>query len=294
MVILGALISLPFHAYFIFCYLGKPSLLDPAIPWQDYFAMNDVIRARFAGEPVLAAVQPGEGNVGLEKPVPMEVTTSFSMPYHTAAHVKLNQEQMVWFRRMNRSGETLAYAAPLGYRYTVWGPVEERVWGERNRRRFIDGNPALARTGSVSLHVIRDGLEPLSANAKTEEGGLRLRSSVGAGRAFRRRPWKFTTAWPRPGCRGSAALMELARMEIGAGDFPSALKVTEWILSQEPNHPGAHALRGAALARSGQAFLAIESYRRVLALNAAGCAGTKQSWPPSQSSRATSSAPKSS
>ncbi len=263
----AALLSLPLHAYFVYCYLGKPSSLDPAFPWHDYYSMNKILREKFPGATVLAAVQPGSGGIGLEKPITMEATTSFSVPFHTAAHTMVSESQMRIFSSIYRSGETLPYGAALGYKYTVWGPVEDRVWGERNRRRFIDGNEPVARAGSVGLYEIRDSLALADAKEPVTRDLLSAHAETLAKAEY---PVEAIETCERLMQTGQGTLpiaLQLARLQLQVGDANGSLRIADMILAQDPNQQMALALRGGSLIRLGRPFQAAESYRHLLTID---------------------------
>lgn len=140
------------HAYFIYSMVGKPSHLDRAVPWADYFALNQFVRAHLSGEPILAAANPR--GIGLDMPLVMEATTSFSLREHASIHSRTTGRQQALFQSLVFAEDTVTVAKELGYRYIVWGPVEEFTWGEKVRRRFL-GN-RLFRQGSVGLFSLED------------------------------------------------------------------------------------------------------------------------------------------
>jgi hypothetical protein len=151
-----ALVAIAFHGYYLYCYLGKPSAIDPKIPWKDYFAMNKVIEAEHPGLPVIGAVDPK--GVGNDYPVAMQVTPSFSMPNHAVIHTAVTEEKFKVLRKIMASGDVAPYALSLGYKAILWGPVEETAWGERVKRRFIKESELIAKTGSVGLYRLVDTL----------------------------------------------------------------------------------------------------------------------------------------
>jgi hypothetical protein len=146
-----------FHGYYLYSYLGKPSVIDPNISWKDYFALNRILESQYPRMPVIGAVDPqGIGNV---YPIAMQVTPSFSMPNHAVIHSYVTQEKFNVLRKIMSSGDVAPFATSLGYHAIVWGPVEEKLWGNRVERRFIDDKELLATSGSVKLYRLRDKLQ---------------------------------------------------------------------------------------------------------------------------------------
>ncbi len=141
------------HFYYIYSYTMKPSFLDPKIAWEDYFKLNKIITSKFNDLPILAAVDPF--GIGLEKPPVMEVTTSFSLPNHVLAHINVNEKQAASIIKSYLFG-IYTLGIDLGYKAILWGPVEERVWGEKVYKRFIEKSELLAEEGAVKLYTLKD------------------------------------------------------------------------------------------------------------------------------------------
>ncbi len=148
------------HLHFLYCYIGKRSHVDPSIPWADYYAMNKIIQKSYSSVPIFSASDPGK--TGLDYPIAMEVTTSFSAGYHAAVHVMLKDEQLKQFTKMTLTQEPISYAIELGYPMAIWGPVEEREWGKKAKERYFHPTHLKAKVGSVELYQIYDAYqEPL-------------------------------------------------------------------------------------------------------------------------------------
>ena len=146
------------HGYFLYSFMGKPNQLDVSFPWKDYLAMNEILRHEFPGMPVLAGAHPHA--IGTICPPAQEATTSFNTPLSAAVHTRLPEELMPTLGKMFIGGDFAPYGGRLGYRAILWGPVEERVWGEKTRRRFIDERGLLARSGTVGLYWLHDSWTP--------------------------------------------------------------------------------------------------------------------------------------
>lgn len=151
-----AVLAILFHGYFIYSYTGKPSITDPNIPWKDYFALNRLLQSKYPKMPVVGAVDPH--GTGIDYPIVQEVTASFSMPLHVAVHTKVPPEKFKTLVKIMNTGDVAPYARRLGYRAIIWGPVEQRFWGEKVKKRFIDESKLMARTGSVALYRLTDKL----------------------------------------------------------------------------------------------------------------------------------------
>lgn len=152
-------VAVGFHAYFIFSHAVKPSDVNPAFAWGDYYRMNAELQKKFPKLPILAVPAPG-----MFAPVAMEATTSFSTPNHAATNAVVTPRNYNFLVRMNGFENVVPYAQSMGYRAILWGPAEELRWGDRVRNRFIDKANLMAETGSVKLYRIVDKLR-----AKSEE-----------------------------------------------------------------------------------------------------------------------------
>ncbi len=149
-------IALLLHGYFLYCYLGKPSALDPKIAWQDYFRMNQEIHSHY---PDLAVIAATSYELGLVKPILLQTATTFADALSAGVHGDVSSEKKELLAKVEQSGDILPYARALGYRALLWGPVEEKVWGERGRLRFFSKAKQVYRTGSVSLLTLTDLFE---------------------------------------------------------------------------------------------------------------------------------------
>jgi len=165
----GGLLALAaaLHGYFLYSYVGKPSYIDPKIPWHDYLTLNEILRTQYPGIPTLAAV---DKDRGLDYPPVMEATTSFSAPYHAAVHVQLEPRHQDIMGRMFVTKQFMPYGLELGYQAVVWGPFEDLIWGPKVKARFIDETFRLARAGTVGLYRIHDSWSEEIQRARAEGG----------------------------------------------------------------------------------------------------------------------------
>jgi hypothetical protein len=137
------------HGVFLHSYLFRPSTVDQTIPWEDYFGMNQIIKDNYSHLPVMAAA---DNRLGIEKPLVMQVTTSFCAPVEIAIHTQLTKNQFNTLEKIFHEGNPLPYARSLGYEAILWGPVEERVWGSSMREKYLREDRKIATVGSVSLY----------------------------------------------------------------------------------------------------------------------------------------------
>ena len=168
-----ALIAVALHAYFLYCFVGKPNQLEATIPWRDYLAMREIVRDRFPNLPVLAAVHPTA--LGTVCPPVMEATTSFASPLSASVHTLIPQEKISPLGKIIMTGDAAPYGRRLGYRAILWGPAEAKVWGDKTRRRFIDDKGRLATAGAVSLYVLEDGWAASTETEKKKGGDFAYR-----------------------------------------------------------------------------------------------------------------------
>jgi len=161
------------HGYFLYCFLGKPNQIDVSIPWKDYLAMKETIRNRFPGLSTLAAVHPTA--LGTICPPIMETTTSFASPLSASVHTILTNDKIAPLKKIILAGDAAPYGKRLGYRAILWGPAEEKVWGEKTRARFIHAKAELAREGSVGLYWLHDSWEPWIEKEKKKGGDAAYR-----------------------------------------------------------------------------------------------------------------------
>jgi len=252
------------HIYFLYAMLGKPSHLNPAIPWKDYFALNDFVRAHLSGEPILAAANPH--GVGLDMPLVMEVTPSFSLQEHALIHSRVTPRQLALFQSLVYAGDSVTVGKELGYRYIVWGPVEEFTWGERVRRRFL-GN-RLFRQGSVGLFTLEDHdltrwrqevrrlpHPTLALAQRLEAGGWDREAKKAYELAVYRHP---DEALPWLG---------LSRLYYRNKNGPIALDLASKALERDARLSEAHFIKGLALTRLGRAEEGVPALREAVRLS---------------------------
>lgn len=232
-------LTLLLHGHFLFCYLAKPSVVDVSLPWRDYFALNAVLRGPLSGTSVLGAADPW--GTGLEMPIVMEATTSFSLPEHAAIHSKLSPAQRQLIVHMRGSKERVPWLARQGYSTIAWGPVEERLWGKRIRERFLGAE--LLREGTVSLHRLRDkladrldGASPVDAGELLKAQGWDDEALEAFGAAVNRDP------------KNPRAILGMAELYLTHANPRAALYLSEKALSLSPESRVARGIQARARA----------------------------------------------
>lgn len=148
-----SLSTLVMHGYYVYSFTAKPNVLARDIPWRDYFAINRILKEHY---PYLQTVAAVSSEQGIAKPIIMEVTTSFAQSVDSYTHARVSQRTFSVLRKIERAGCPLPYARDLGYRAFVWGPIEDRVWGERAAKRFKSPERLLAKAGNVELYLWGD------------------------------------------------------------------------------------------------------------------------------------------
>lgn len=88
-VILSALISFSLNIYMVYSYTGKENVLSKDVNYNDYFCINDILRNKYHGKPVLAATEQG-----LRFPIAMEVAASFVDAEVAYVHSRLTIRQI--------------------------------------------------------------------------------------------------------------------------------------------------------------------------------------------------------
>ena len=254
------------HSYFLYCYLLKPSKVDPEIAWKDYFGMNEVVKKKYSGYPILAAVDPW--NLGLEMPVVMEVTTSFSLVEHAAIHSEIASEkfsQLLWVRQLRN---ILPVAESFGYHLVLWGPVEERVWGRKARERFLSHEGPLETYGAVSLYRLEDRLmnsvrpelsQPkpnyFSVANRFEAAGWDLEALGYYERALSQSPKSIEPA------------VAVGRLYLNHGNAKEAKRVSDYLLQHHSESAQSWFIRGKSLLQLGDARQALEAFQKGNALD---------------------------
>ena len=94
--------------------------------------------------------------LGLELPLPLQVTSSFVIPLSASVHGKVNSTQAKLLKQVERQGSILPVAEALGYRMMLWGPVEESIWHPRVKERFIETRKETDGWGksALSMHLV--------------------------------------------------------------------------------------------------------------------------------------------
>ena len=259
-----AAVAIGLQAYFIYCYTEKPSYQVPDLAWKDYFEMNGEITRRFPGLPVAAAINPR--GLGLDYPVAMEATASFSMPIHLVVHTRVTPKQKALLERVEFAKDVGPYAEALGYRAMIWGPVEDRTWGRRAKERFTKESNLLVRIGEVSLYRLEDVLGRRCAHAERPSEHLECAE------AFLRDHWNEEALG-----HFAAALAvdkKSARAHEGLGQLLSALGRREAAMSslqravdEDPERASARFHLGELLQREGRMEEAEVAYTKAIQLD---------------------------
>jgi len=253
------------HGYFLYSYLGKPSFIDPKLPWHDYLSLNEQIRRQYPQIPTLAAVDKLRG---LDYPPVMEATVSFSAPYHAAVHVQLTPAHQDLMSRMFISKDFVQYGRQLGYQAVVWGPFEALVWGEKVRKRFIDGVEPLLRAGSVALYPIRDAWEEELRRAR-EKGGLAIFSMAQklAASGWKGEAIDFYQTVLREDPHRKQAWLELAGLVGNLEQRSWQHEILQNAIKQNPNFPEAFFELGVLMRGMGNPRGAVQAFRQTISLS---------------------------
>ncbi len=148
-------ITLLFHGYFLYAFVGKPSVVPNTIPWKDYLSMNHWMRTHHFKENTIGAVN---GDFGILYPLAMQANTSFITADKVIFRSNLSPDIFKRLQRLKLEQNVVPHATVLGYSTITWGPLEEATWGAMTRRRFIDPSLLIHREGSVGLYTIFDKL----------------------------------------------------------------------------------------------------------------------------------------
>ena len=204
---LFTVITLGCHGYFIYCFTGKKSSVNPEITWIDYFTLGKWISTHTPKLPVLAATEPFESGV-IFSPI-NQFTTSFAFGGHTIVHSKLSQQQIHKLIKIRTIEDVPPMAKRLGYRAIAWGPAEDMIWGDLLKNRFTHPSRLITTIGKVSLFSLGDNLEP-----ELREKGLWKAPLLSKDREnwlLQRGEFFFTKNWP---------LEALENFEIAEWEFP--------------------------------------------------------------------------
>jgi len=147
LLIASAIISIGVQSFFVLSFTQKPSVISSDIVWSDYYCINKVIATEHGHAPALGAV--GEG---LRFPVVMEATASFARPEDTYAHSNVSPDKIALLDKLKAGQTSVGLADQLGIRLIVWGPVEDRAWGEQARTQVAESGRLLHACGTVSLY----------------------------------------------------------------------------------------------------------------------------------------------
>lgn len=256
-------LSVGAHGYFLYCMVGKPSHIDPQIPWKDYFALNQFLRSHLPGEAVLAAANPIK--VGLDMPIVMEAASSFSMREHAFIHSRVTPRQRALFNTVSYAEDVVTLGKELGYRYIAWGPVEEFTWGERVRRRFLGDR--LFRQGSVGLFTLEDHDLPRWRQEVRQDRNpsFALGEKLEEGRWDREAKELYELAIQRQP-ENAKAWVALSRLYLRYHSGPIGLELAQEAIKRDPKNAEAHYLKGLALShlnRGGEGGYALREAIRL-------------------------------
>lgn len=253
------------HGYFIYAYVGKPSYVDPKLPWKDYLAVNEIVRTKFRGLPTLGAA---DKDRGLDYPPVMEATTSYSAPYHAAVHVQLTPFQLDLAGRMFVTKEFISYGSQLGYQAFVWGPFEELVWGERVKQRYVDEKALLARSGSVSLYRIEDSWRNEIQQAKQGGGAPLLALARKLGKAgWLGEAMDVYQAVLGKNAQQKEVWLELARLVDGLQQWNWKFEILQMAIGANPQFPEAYFEMGILLRGLNNPRGSVHAFRQAIAQN---------------------------
>jgi hypothetical protein len=213
------------HAFYLYSYLLRPSWMDTKLVLRPYFEANRVIREKFPDANILAASD--ALGTGLEYPPVMEAASSFSLSPHIRIHTKLSGRKWATLQRAGSAKEMLPFALNVGYEMVQWGPLEERMWGEKVKRRFIDEKQRLLSISDVGLYRLSDSygeelrLAEQSGNRKMMEAlGYRLQKDGWLYEAYE----AFKLAGSREGAADvleqSGFTNDAKRLRAGANQLP--------------------------------------------------------------------------
>ena len=151
LIVLGAATAGLFHSYYVYAYIGKPTMMSSSVNWREYYCMNGLISAKYPHLPALSAVG---GFVGgdLRFPTVMEVAPSFARPEDAYVHSKIPDARQAILAGLQRGESAVEHAGDLGIRLVVWGPLENEVWGQAIRDRTISEDRYLDSCGAVRLY----------------------------------------------------------------------------------------------------------------------------------------------
>jgi hypothetical protein len=170
--VVAAVLALVLNGYLTRAYSTGGAILDPSVPWTDYYCMNKVIATDFPNLPVVVRTQDE-----FELPIAAEATASLVWSQVAFVHQKLsvdtahmldeiNSRDRESFRRavLSDPNGTIRKLQSLGYRGIIWGPIEEREWGPRVRHALISGEQFLKSCGMVALYGLSSDIVPQTDN----------------------------------------------------------------------------------------------------------------------------------
>jgi hypothetical protein len=165
------------NTHFIRAYENNAGFMPLTTGWPDYFCMNDLVRKRFPGMPLVVATPRN-----FELPIGVEAGPTFVWSQVAAVHQRMTAEQAtemdainprdwVTFRKVGEtSGEALVdRLKALGFKGAVWGPMEDELYGRALAGVMAKPQRFLASCGYVGLYSFSDSdprgpVDPVSAH----------------------------------------------------------------------------------------------------------------------------------
>lgn len=165
------------NGYFIRAYEQNAGFMPLTKAWTDYFCMNELVRKKFPGIPLVVATPRH-----FELPIAVEAAPTLVWSQVATVHQRmtaaqaeemdaLNPRDWGTFRRIGEStGEAmLERMKALGFRGALWGPIEEELYGPALARVFAKPQRFLASCGFVGLYSLfdndpRGAADPVSAH----------------------------------------------------------------------------------------------------------------------------------
>lgn len=165
------------NGYFIRAYEQNAGFMPLTMAWADYFCMNELVRKKFPGIPLVVATPRH-----FELPIAVEAAPTLVWSQVATVHQRmtaaqaeemdaLNPRDWGTFRKIGEStGEAmLERIKALGFRGALWGPIEEELYGPALARVFAKPQRFLASCGFVGLYSLfdndpRGATDPVSAH----------------------------------------------------------------------------------------------------------------------------------
>ena len=164
----AAVTVLYLHSDFVGRLAYGGSFLPMALPWRDYFCINNVIRSKYPGLPVVVRTPDNH-----ELPIATEATSAMVWSQVAFVHHRVSDADAAAFDRINprdrQQFKRSMLAEPqrtreellrLDYKGLIWGPVEESGWGPQVRDDLTKPANFLASCGRVALYALTGAAVP--------------------------------------------------------------------------------------------------------------------------------------